>query len=394
MEFKIIGISDQYPPQLNDKAKQWISDASFFTGGKRHYELVKEYLPTNNVWEEVKVPIDKYINRLSENSQKWVVFASGDPYFYGIGITLKRYFPDAEIESLPTFNSLQMLAHKTQLAYGEYKVVTLTGRPWNLFDKALIEGDTKLGLLTDRKKTPSVIAKRMLKYGYNNYNIFVGENMGGIKENIYALSVEEVAKMDFAAPNCMYLTKNNQHIPNKGILESDLETLAGRPKMITKMPIKVTSLALMQLHNKKVLWDVGACSGSISIEAKLTAPHLDVFTFEIRTESEGIIKRNTAKFQTPGINTFIGDFNEISKENILNPDAVFLGGYGGQMYAVLDHVNQYMLLGGVLAFNAVSLKSQMQFEEWCMHNNYVIAHCINLKVDDNNEIKIYCATKR
>ncbi|WP_075590239.1 bifunctional cobalt-precorrin-7 (C(5))-methyltransferase/cobalt-precorrin-6B (C(15))-methyltransferase, partial [Labilibacter marinus] len=381
------------PPLLSDKAKEWMVGATFFTGGKRHHELVKNFLPKDYVWEDVKVPISAYIDSLQNTNKEWVVLASGDPYFYGIAITLKRYFPDAEIVSLPTFNSLQMLAHQKQVAYGEYRVVTLTGRPWNKFDKALIEGEERIALLTDKKKTPAVIAQRMLDFGYDNYQMVVGENMGGEKERIFELSVKETSEREFAAPNCVYLTKNNKHIPIKGIPEGDLETLEGRPKMITKMPVKVTSLALMQLQSKKVFWDVGACSGSMSIEAKLMAPQLDVFAFEIREESRGIIERNTKQFQTPGIEAFIGDFNEVSKVDMPKPDAVFLGGYGGQMHQVLDHIHQYLQENGVLAFNAVSDKSQQEFEQWCDKNNYLIQHSIDLKVNDFNEIRIYCATQ-
>ena len=80
-----------------------------------------------------------------------------------------RKLPSAKIILFPTFNSLQMLAHRILLPYQEMQTLSLTGRPWDAFDSALIRGDKLIGVLTDREKTPATIAARMLEYGYDNY---------------------------------------------------------------------------------------------------------------------------------------------------------------------------------------------------------------------------------
>ena len=392
MKITTIGISDQ-TPEFTQNEYLIIQSATYFAGGKRHRELVEGFLPHGFHWSDITVPLSNLYKKIEDSNSDWVVFASGDPLFYGIGITLKRKFPGAEIVSLPTFNSLQLLAHRFQLPYGEFQTISLTGRSFHEFDKALILGVAKMGILTDRKNTPKMIAQRMLEFGYSNYKIYYGECLGGEKEHVKELSLHETLKLDFNHPNCFYLEKTDEVIPQKGIAESDFEPLEGRPKMITKMPIRLATLALMELQNKKVFWDVGACTGSVSIEARLQHPHLSVTSFEIRKESEGIIQRNARKFQTPGIDLFIGDYLQIDKSGLVKPDAVFIGGYGGKMDEVLSDIDFHLSDDGIIAFNSVSEKSYDGFTSWCEKYSYSIKNEMQVSVDKFNPIRILVASK-
>ncbi|WP_010663894.1 bifunctional cobalt-precorrin-7 (C(5))-methyltransferase/cobalt-precorrin-6B (C(15))-methyltransferase [Marinilabilia salmonicolor] len=393
MKITIIGINDRLP-EFTEEVQTFIASVNFFAGGNRHHELVKQFLPEKYHWSPIVVPLSGLFEDIQNKKGNWVVFASGDPLFFGIGNTLKREFPDSEIKVLPQFNSLQLLAHRLGLNYGEFPVVSLTGRPWHEFDKALIQGTNRMAILTDRKKTPVEIIGRMLNYGYSNYRIYYGEKMGGENERVMVLDAEDISKLDFKHPNCFFLEKTDDAIPARGIPEESFEPLEGRPRMITKMPIRITTLALMQLLRRKVFWDVGACTGSVSIEARLKHPHLQITAFEIRSESEGIIHRNAQKFQAPGIYLIVGDFLKAKKEKLAAPDAVFIGGYGGKMEEVLDDVNKYLLVGGVIGFNSVSGQSRTRFLSWCSHNRFEITQQQQIQVDDHNPISILIAEKK
>ncbi|WP_421920767.1 precorrin-6y C5,15-methyltransferase (decarboxylating) subunit CbiE [Marinifilum sp.] len=392
MKISIIGISD-LTPDFTKKELALIQSGKYFAGGSRHRELVGDYLPEQYHWYDIVVPLSTLYDAINNSNGDWIVFASGDPLFYGIGITLKREIPNAELDILPDFNSLQLLAHRFKLPYGEFQTITLTGRSFERFDQAMIRGQERMGILTDRKNTPKSIAERMLQYGYSNYKMFYGERLGGEREMVKELSLEEALGLDFNHPNCFYLEKTDEAIPKKGIKESDFEPLEGRPIMITKMPIRLATLALMELQTKKVFWDVGACTGSVSIDARLNHPHLKIKSFEIREESRGIIQRNTEKFQTPGIELFIGDYLQTDKVEIEKPDAVFVGGYGGKMDAVLDDIDLHLLDGGIIAFNSVSEKSKLGFKQWSETNSYYIKHEMLVSVDEFNPISILVAEK-
>lgn len=163
--------------------------------------------------------------------------------------------------------------------------------------------------------------------------------------------------------------------------------------MITKMPVRLTTLALLELHQRSVLWDVGSCTGSMAIEARLQAPHLQVMAFEIRPESAHLIPANCEKLGAPGIELIMGDFCETAHGGLPAPDALFIGGYGGKMEAVLDHAHLFLQPGGIMAFNAVSRPSQTAFLEWAGRHHYKTLHTTSITVDQHNTITILVIQK-
>ncbi len=393
MKITIIGIYDK-KREFTEEQQKAISESQYFAGGKRHYELVKKQLPKNAKWTFITAPLTTLFDEIKNAQTNWVIFASGDPLFFGIGNTLKCEFPNAEFKIFPVFNSLQLLAHRFRINYGEFKTVSLTGRDWHEFDKALLQGEKRLAILTDRKNTPATIVARMLDFGYNNYHMLYGECLGGNDERTAEFSIQEAADFKFSHPNCFFLEMTDERIPRKGIPETEFGILEGRPKMITKMAVRLTTLAALELHNKKVFWDIGACTGSVVIEARLQYPHLKVVAFEKREESHEIIEKNTQEFQTPGIQLFIGDYMEVEKENIEQPDAVFLGGYGGKMDVILDDVHQRLTDEGIIVFNSVSEKSENNFLNWGERNNYKLQLKQKLAVDEHNPITILAIKKQ
>ena len=392
MNITIIGILDKVP-EFSERIKEIIAGTHFFAGGNRHYEWVKSSLPSQHHWVPIVAPLENLWKEMRAVAEPWVVFASGDPLFFGIGNTIKRVFPEAEVQIFPQHNAIQLLGHRLGVNYGEYPVISLTGRSWKAFDKALIEGAARLAILTDRRKTPAVIAARMMEYGYNNYRMLYGERLGGAAERICHLSLEDALSMQLDYPNCFFLEKIDDTFPARGISEMLFEGLSGRPGMITKMPVRLTTLALMELNRRSVFWDIGACTGSVSVEARLGYPHLEVTAFEIRPESEGIITRNARKFQAPGIRLLMGNYLEVDKEALKHPDAVFIGGYGGRMEEILDDVNKRLRRGGVMAFNSVSDESRNRFLRWNQKNGYSLNHHTTLRADDHNPIHILVSTK-
>ena len=116
-----------------------------------------------------------------------------------------------------------------------------------------------------------------------------------------------------------------------GIVESEFMLLDDREKMITKMPVRLTTISELDLRNRKVFWDIGFCTGSVSIEVKLQFPHLEVIAFEVREKCIDIIGHNARKFGAVGIKSIIGDFVDTDINLLPRPDAVFIGGHGGKL---------------------------------------------------------------
>lgn len=427
-KFVVIGLSDAPEPWLEPKALEAIKHGKVFSGGKRHHEIVKDLLPSDAVWIDITVPLstvfeqyEEYFNNslrpisslldqtckhddprssgkpqlaICNYQSSIVVFASGDPLFFGFANTILREMPDAEIELFPTFNSLQTLAHRMMMPYHDMHIVSLTGRPWHEFDKALIERVSKIGILTDNKEhTPATIAQRMLDYGYDQYKMCVGEHLGNPeKECITHLSIAEAVKQAFTNPNCLILQASHTKPRIFGIPDERFAILEGRPRMITKAPIRLLSLQALDLYQKHTLWDIGFCTGSVSIEAKLQFPHLEIVSFEVREEGKELMRINSQRFGTPGITALIGDFLKQDLNNLPRPDAVFIGGHNGQLSSMLERIKSVLLPGGCVVFNSVSQESQQAFKQQAEEIGFTLQPSMHVTLNDFNPIEIIKAT--
>ena len=399
MKFIVIGISDAPEPFFTPEIQEIIKNGRVFTGGKRHHEIVAPLLPTDAQWIDITTPLDAVFEQYQSLTSDIIVFASGDPLFFGFANTIKRKMPEAEITLHPTFNSLQLLAHRLVMPYHDMRIVSLTGRPWPEFDKALIERTTKIGILTDKEHTPAAIAQRMIDYGYTNYQMHVGEHLGNPSlEYVTTLSLDEASQREFSHPNCLIIEQQDEMpIRPFGIPDADFTLLDGREKMITKMPIRLLTLQALELRKKNVFWDIGFCTGSVSIEARLQFPHLQVCAFEIRPECEAIIQENTRKFGAPGIDVHIGDFLGTDLSALPHPDAVFIGGHGGHLKEIMAKVKTVLSDNGCIVMNSVKAPlvktdSHQLWDEACQELDLRQAPPTRIILNENHPIEILKAT--
>lgn len=408
MKFIVIGITDQPHPWFQPDVLELIKDGKVFSGGKRHHEIVASLLPDGAKWIDITVPLDHVFAQYT--ADEIIVFASGDPLFFGFANTIKRKMPDADIVVHATFNSLQVLAHRLVMPYHDMRIVSLTGRPWPEFDKALIERAEKIGVLTDKEHTPAAIARRMLDYGYTYYNMYVGEHLGNPElEKVSSLTLEEAAQRSYDYPNCILLVQafqvntasdresstNTCHprLKRYGLPDSGFVLLDGRQKMITKMPIRLLTLQALDLPRHHVFWDIGFCTGSVSIEARLQFPHLHVVAFEIRPECETIIHENARRFGAPGIDVHMGDFLATDMTSLPQPDAVFIGGHGGRLKEILTKVLTVLAPDGVIVMNSViapkvTTDSQKLWNEACTALGLRQDEQLRIQLNDHHPITI------
>ena len=390
--FIVIGITDNPQPFFPPEVLEIIRNGKVFSGGKRHHEIVAPLLPADTEWIDITIPLDAVFKRYHDEV---VIFASGDPLFFGFANTLRREFPDAAITIYPSFNSLQMLAHRLVMPYHDMRIVSLTGRPWQEFDRALIERVAKIGVLTDKEHTPAAIAQRMLDYGYTSYNMYVGEHLGNSQlEKVTTISLDEAVHREFFMPNCVILDgKTVEHTRPYGIPDSAFTLLDGREKMITKMPIRLLTLQALDLPKRHFFWDIGFCTGSVSIEARLQFPHLHIDAFEIRPECEAIINENARRFGVPGIDVHMGDFLKTDIASLPRPDAAFIGGHGGKLKEIMKKVLTVMADEGVIVFNSVvapkvMTDSQKLWDEACEELGLKQDAPIHIQLNGNHPITI------
>ena len=392
MVFHVIGIGNSIP-LFSKEQNELIRNTTVFSGGKRHLELVKDVLPKNYQWIYIKSPMSTVFQKYESLQTNVVIFASGNPLFYGFSNTLQNKYPNAAIHTEPYFSSIQSLANKTNTNSNELISVSVHGRTWKALDAALIQQKSLIGVLTDADKNPKAIAERLLQYGFTNYKISIGEDLEGEQEKVQTLTLSEALHHKYHKLNCVLLHRIKKRKQHFGIQDRNFKGLPGRPNMITKMPIRLTTLHLLEILNAKVFWDIGFCTGSIAIEAKLKNPNLEVVAFEKREECEEILYHNQKTFGVPGIRSVIGDFFDQEIQAYNQPDTVFIGGHGGRLEELLKKVNQVITPNTIIVMNTVKETSNKIFKESCKILGWELVEEINLTLDLHNPICLLKATK-
>ena len=391
----IIGISDCATPWFSPEVEAAIARGRVFSGGRRHREIMAARLPKDYRWIDITAPLCDVFRQYDEVKGSLTIFASGDPLFYGFAATVQRERPHWQLTIYPSFHSLQLLAHRLCLPYQDMHAVSLTGRPWNELDEALISGERLIGCLTDPQHSPHAIAQRLTDYGYDHYyRMAVGERLGNAEsEKTGWIDIHSSALDAVSTPNCVLLQQTAPRPRPFGIPEKEFHLLDGRERMITKMPARLLVLSLLDLRHRRTLWDVGFCTGSISIEAKLQFPRLEVTAFEVRRECEELIALNSRRHGTPGIRTVMGDVLEADLESLPQPDAVFIGGHGGKLREIIVRLYPLMPSGATLVFNAVSDDSRQCFADSVREAGMTLVSATRLAVDDYHPLVIMKAVK-
>lgn len=389
----IVGLSQRAKQDFSEEIHALVARHKVFAGGIRHAEIMRDLLPDDHQWLVIKGDMPQLIKSLKQTKTDIVIFASGDPFFYGIGNTIQRLWPQATLRSYPYFNSLQLLCQRTQTNYNTLQTVSVHGRDWQALDKVLIEGHPLIGVLTDKIKSPNAIADRLLTYGFLQYDLLVGEDLDSESEKVSQLTLHDCQAQVFSALNCILLRrKKDAYVGNQrqlGIPDHLFSHLNGRPNMITKRAVRVNTLSALELYNKSVFWDIGTCTGSVAIEAKRLNPSLHVVAFEKRDECASIVDTNCKRFSSPGIKLVMGDFLALDHSEYPLPDVVFIGGHGGRLMDILHCIHQ-LAPHALVVINAVKTESSTVFKDTLQPLSYLIEE-ETLQVNSHNPIQLISA---
>ncbi len=223
-----------------------------------------------------------------------LIITSGDPLLFGLGRLLLKHFPSCTISFMPAVSFLQICFSRFGIPWDDAKILSLHGRDLKQLDQ--FHHEKKLFIFTDKKNSPEIIARYLLKcVGHEkakDYIVHVGEKLVTANEQLYSGNLEETADQDFSQPNCMILLNNDsglQSLSKFGLKEEDLFHSRG---LITKNEVRAVVLHSLALPEHGVLWDIGAGSGSISIESARLSPGNSVYAIEKNeTEQENISQK-------------------------------------------------------------------------------------------------------
>jgi len=353
-ELFLIGISPGGQPTPEGRAA--LARVGCVVTAPRHAGLVSgspcQVLPIS--------PLAKALDHIEARlgDQDVAVLASGDPLFFGIGRSLIARFGAQRLTIHPAVSSMQLAFARLKEPWQDAAFISLHGREeQDLLPKLLAR--RKLFLFTDPCQRPEIIAARLatglaaLGMDDQDCQIMVAEELGSEGERISHGTPAEIAGQRFADLNVMIVLLAAPAGPGPdfafGLTEAEIAHSRG---LITKDEVRAAIIHQLRLPPRGVLWDIGAGSGSIGIEAARVCPGLTVYAIERHSDEQANIIANRKAFRLANLHLVPGQAPE-ALSGLPAPDRVVIGGSGGELPAIVATVTARLAPHGIVIASAV-----------------------------------------
>ncbi len=351
----IIGIGISGKDDLSNKALEIIKNSDILFGGERHLSYFSDFKGERFV---IKSNLKEVVQHIKKNRNKRItVLASGDPCFYGITDYLIKNLGKDDIEIIPNISSMQWAFAKIKEPWHDAVIVSSHGRDIERIVEAA-RHNNKIGVFTSTGDEPKKIAETLLKDGIKDFDIYICEDIGSLDEKIVVYSLKDAASKTFSPLNIMILIKDTKASPNTKIMDNIFgipdSSFSHGNGMITKEEIRAISLSKMRIRENSVIWDIGAGSGSIAIEAGRIAKMGKVYAIEKKHDRIEQINENIKKFSMKNVEVIEGEAPDCLK-GLTEPDAVFIGGSSGRLKTILEVCSKSMKNKGRIIINAITL---------------------------------------
>ena len=281
---------------------------------------------------------EELLARIAETPDKnTVVLYSGDTGFYsgasGLLPMLRALGISARV--LPGISSVQLFASALGRPWQDWKLVSAHGCCCD--PVAECSSGRPTFFLTGGTETPATLCARLSAAGLGSAHAIVGENLGTAQERIAHGTAQELAAQQFAPLSVLFL----EHLPlslHRTPGFPDDAFIRGEVPM-TKQEIRAAALAKLAVAPAETLWDIGAGTGSVSVELALAAPRGSVYAVECEPDACALIRQNREKFRAYNLTLIEGKAPQ-ALEPLPAPDAVFIGGTKGGMAAIVDVILQ------------------------------------------------------
>ena len=308
-------------------------------------------------------PVQEALSRIQEALaiSDVAVLVGGDPLFFGIGRTLCRRFGEENVSIYPAVSSMQLAFARFRIPWDDACFISVHGRGMDDLVQR-IGTSAKVCLLTDAKNSPAVIAASLLERvgkRAGDYIVHVAENLGQENERLTTSGLLETAGDTFSALNIMILIRKDEAaqnlLPRFGLGEQEILHSRG---LITKNEVRAATLHALRLPDTGVFWDIGAGSGSVSLEAARMFPQLKIFAVESKAEQIENIRANRMTFGAYAIQLIHGSASGVL-DGLPDPERIFVGGNGGELREILEEGTRRLKPGGILVVNGVIEKTRL-----------------------------------
>ena len=353
MHVNIIGMGMGNRESLTVGALEALERSELVVGARRLLEAcaglpAREKLPLVSP-HEIREALEERHGLFAEAS----ILVSGDVGFFSLAPLLYSELSDFPTTVFPGVSSLGYLCSRLRMPWQDVHVLSVHGREANYAGE--VRTRRAVFLLTGGSTRVEDVCRGLAEAGLGSVTVHVGENLSYPDERIVSGTAAELAEASFCDLSVM-LVINDQPLerPFAAPSTSDEDFARGAVPM-TKSEIRALAIARLRLQPSSVLWDVGAGTGSVSIEGALAASRGQVFAIERAPEAVDLIKRNAANFNATNITVIEGEAPQ-ALCGLPAPDRVFVGGSGGSLEGVLRAATEANPAVGVV-ISAVTLET-------------------------------------
>lgn len=332
LRVNIIGIGPGNPDLLTGAARQAIAESNILIGDKRMLSAFAE--SGKRVYDTIKTSAIAEIAAQADPEKDVVaVLVSGDVGFFSLAKTISGKLPDCECVRYCGISSLVYFAAKLQMSWDDAKIVSMHGRQQNLV--TAVAQNKKVFSLTGGDNSPQSLCAQLCEHGLDHVQVYVGENLSYPEEKITSGTAEQISALQFPSLSVMMLL-NEEASGFAPVVHGLADDLFLRSKVpMTKQEVRSVSMSKLMPKTTDLIYDIGAGTGSCSIELALLAKEGRVWAFERNPVAVELLGKNKALFGVQNLEIVAGE----ALENIRSmpaPDCVFVGGSGGDLCEMLD----------------------------------------------------------
>jgi precorrin-6Y C5,15-methyltransferase (decarboxylating) len=355
----IVGIGDDGVDGMTAQARKVLEAADVLLGPESCAPLLPAALAKRL---EATASLEELCEKIeAAGERRLVVLASGDPLFYGTARYVCGKLGKDRFEVVPHVSSMQLAFARVKESWEEAFLANLSGQSIErVVDK--IRSSETAGLFTSEQWPPAAVARALLDEGIDYFQAYVCENLGSPDERVTQGSLADIAKDSFGPLNVMILVRKARvadkpgHVGTRLFGNPDECFLQSRPKRGLLTPAEVRSMALAELglHAKSVVWDVGAGSGSVGLEAARIARDGVVHAIEMDPDDHHLIIENAKRFGVTNLRAVLGKAPE-AWAGLPDPDAIYVGGSGRHVTMLVEEAWKRLKPGGrlVTACNSI-----------------------------------------